>query len=113
MITELLVDAFAVQSAVYAVPRADHQLHIEGVPPSIWKSIPYNRAGKNQEDLQDLAWQGLTFFPQYGTLWLLVRDTNIEESSCLLLLLLFSQEPPYYEALNWLQFAYTEYLLGV
>ena len=103
---------FAVRSSIYAVPRADHKVHVEGVTPSLCKSMPCERVRKLQEDRQNLACRGLTFVSPVGASHLLGRGTNIAEASCFLFPLLSSWNSPYDEALNWLQFAYMSGRMG-
>ena len=59
----------------------------------------------------DLACRGLTFVPPDCVSWLLQRDLdrplNIFEVSKGLFPLLTGQWPPFKEAIDWLQFAYT------
>ena len=55
LVKELLVDAFAVWRAACAIPRADHNVHVEGPPPPHWKFMPCKRVGKLHEDAQDLT----------------------------------------------------------
>ena len=46
-VTEIPVEYFKVQNAVCAVLSYYHLVHVEGIPPSIWKMIPCKRAGKH------------------------------------------------------------------
>ena len=43
-ITEILVASFAALRVVSAVSREDHRVHLEGVPPSVWQTMPCERA---------------------------------------------------------------------
>ena len=90
LVADILGEAFAVWGAVRAALRDDHQVHVEGVPPPLWQSMPCERAGKLQEDGRDLAFQGLTFVPPDGASGFLGRGANIYEASRLLFPLLAS-----------------------
>ena len=48
-ITKIPVAAFAALRAVSAVSWEDHQVHLEGAPPSGWQTMPCERAS-NKED---------------------------------------------------------------
>ena len=52
--------SFAALRAVSAVSREDHRVHLEGVPPSGWQTMPCERAN-HKEDGQILCCRGLTF----------------------------------------------------
>ena len=83
--TEIPVDTFTVRLSVCSLPRADHHVHVEGFPLPRWQLIPCERAGKIQEDTQDLSCWDLTFLTLDGT-----PGANIVEASCLLLPMLSS-----------------------
>ena len=44
-ITEIPVASFVALRAVSAVSREDHRVHLEGVPPSGWQTMPCERVG--------------------------------------------------------------------
>ena len=85
---------------------------MEGSPLTRWQLMPFERAGKLQEEVQDLAFQGLTLVPPDRAYQLLGRCSNISKASRLLFPLLSSRAPPYDEALNWLKFAYAGDRMG-
>ena len=74
--------------------------------------MPREREVKHQEDAQGLACRGLKFLPPDGASYLLGRDANIYEASCLLLTLLSSHVPPYDKVMDWIQLSYTRDWLG-
>ena len=47
--TEIPIASFVVCRAVCDVLRENHLVHVEIIPPSIWQTIPYTRAGKHVE----------------------------------------------------------------
>ena len=54
-----------------AVPRADHVIHLEGVTPLIWKSMPCKMVVKLLDKGRNLSCLGLTFVPLEGVSLLL------------------------------------------
>ena len=69
--------------------------------------MTYEWAGKLQGDSHKMACWGINFVPPDGTSCLLGQIFNIDDTRKVLFQLLYSQAPPYKEALNWIQFAYT------
>ena len=61
-ITEIPVVSFAARRGVSTVPREDHNVHLEGVSPSSWRTTPCKRANYKSEG-RNLACWGLTFLP--------------------------------------------------
>ena len=68
--TEILVASFVVQSAVGVIQREYQIFHVEGISPSRWQAMPYERVGKNMESPY-LACRGINFFPPEGASCLL------------------------------------------
>ena len=68
--------------------------------------MPCKRAGKNT-GIKDLYCRERTFLPLDGASCLLGLYVNISDASHLLFPLISSCAPPFYEALDCLQFAYT------
>ena len=81
-------------------------VHVEGVPPLDWQTMPCNSVGRKEDDGY-LACRGLDFLYPDMSARLLVSPWNIAEAYQLIFALLTSQAPPYEEALDWLQFSYT------
>ena len=77
----------------------------EGSPSTLLSVDSVQEGGKIQKNVWDLACQGLNLLTLDGASFLLGRDDNIAEASCLLIPLLASQALPYDKVLNWLQFA--------
>ena len=105
-IKEISVASFAALRAVSAVYREDHRVYLEGVPPSGWKTMPYERAN-HKEDGRTLSCRGLTFLPPDAAAPLFHLEGSVGEFSKQLFPLLAGREPSYEEALYWLQFAST------
>ena len=59
-ITNIPVASFGALHAVSTVSRDDHRVHLEGVRPSGWQTMPCDRASSNEE-VRSLFWQGLAF----------------------------------------------------
>ena len=77
--------------------------------------MPYEREGKLLEGGRYLACHGLTLVPPYCAARIIgaeEQDLNIMTVSQELFPLLTGQAPPFEEALNWLQFAYTADRMG-
>ena len=100
-IANIPVDSLLVQCAFSAVPREDHVVHIEEIPPLEWQTMPCEMAG-SKEYGQDLSCRGLTFLPLDAATCLLGAPRNMAEASQILSPLLVSRAPPYKEALDWL-----------
>ena len=98
--------SFGERFSVSTMSRDDHQVHLEGVPPSSWKTKPFKRAIDKGEG-RSLSFQGLTFFPTDAYAHLFHLGGSVGEFSKLLFFLLANREPPYKEALDWLHFAFT------
>ena len=45
-VVEIPVEAFMVRRSIRSVPQADHVIHLEGVAPPVWKSMPCEMAVK-------------------------------------------------------------------
>ena len=105
-ITEVPVASFAALRAVSAVSREDHQVHLEGVPPSGWHMMPCERVN-HKEDGRSLSCWGLTFLPPDAAAPLFHLEGSVGEFSKELFPLLAGREPFFEEALDWLQFAFT------
>ena len=101
-IADIPVAFLAVRRAVSAILREDHMVHVEGIPPSYWQTMPCKRA-RRKENGRDLACRGLTFLPPDAPARLLGAPRNIAEASQLLFPLLAGRVPPQEEALDWLQ----------
>ena len=108
------MDSFGVRRrSVHAVSRADHVSHLEGVTPSVWQATPCARVVKAAEGVNDLAYRrGITFITPYGAARLLDTSHNIAEVRQVLFPLLAGWAPPFEEALDWIQFAYTADRMG-
>ena len=105
-ITEILVASFGALRAVNVISRDNHRVHLEGFPPSGLQTMPCKRAS-SKEERQSLSCQGLIFLPPDAASPLFFLDGSAGAFSKELSPLLADQEPPYEEALNWLQFAFT------
>ena len=81
-------------------------VHVEGILPSEWQTTPCKRMGRKKDGC-NLACQGITFLPPDTAARLLGSPRNIAEASQTIPPLLSGRAPPYEEALEWLQFAYT------
>ena len=77
IVLDLPMDDFAVRRSVYAVLRADHVSHLEGVTPYVWKSMPCNRSVKLSYGKRDLSCRGMTFVPPDGDSVFLDSTPNI------------------------------------
>ena len=104
--------AFAAWRTVCAVPRFDHVIHLGGISTLDWNTKPYERAAKPAgTEYLDLDFWGLTFVPPDCASWLLQWEVdgslNVFKASTDLFPLIMGREPPFEEALDWLQFTYT------
>ena len=106
-VTEIPVNTFAVRRAIRTEPQADHHVHVEGYPMTCCQSMSCEMTGNIQEDAQDLAFWGMTFFPPGSDSCLLGQGANITEASCLPPPLIASKLPTYDKVLDWIQFYYT------
>ena len=85
-IDDIPVVSLMVWCAISAVPREDHVVHVEGIPPSNFQIMSCKRAGR-KEDRRDLAFQGLAFLPPDVEACLLGAPQNIAEAYQLIFLL--------------------------
>ena len=109
---EIPHEAFAARRSVCAVTQVDHVTHLGGIYLPNWQTKPRKRAEKTAgTEYFDLDLRGLTFVPLDCAAWMLQREVgaplNVFGASKSLSPLLTGQDPPFEEALNWLQFAYT------
>ena len=105
-ITNIPVASFAALRAVSALSREDHRVHLEGPPPSGWRTAPCGRAS-NKEEGRSLSCQGLTILPPDATASLFHLEGSVGKFSKELFPLLAGRDPSYEEALDWIQFAFT------
>ena len=112
LVTEIPNKAFTSRCSVHAVPRVDNVNHLGGISTLDWHTKPCERDVKSAgTEYVELACQGLTFIPQDCASWLLRREPdgplNVFKALAGLFPLLTVREPPFGEALDWLQFTYT------
>ena len=69
--------------------------------------MPCKRAVNLSAKVHNLLLRGMTFVPPYGASRLLLPSHTIEEVIHMLFLLLDGWVPPFKEALDWMQSAYT------
>ena len=108
----LPVDTFSVRRSMRAVPRADHISHLEGVSPSDWQAMLYNRVRKEAEGGRNLYFLVITFVTPDSASHLIDASRNIVDVGQFLFPILVSWAPPFEETLDWLQFVYTVYRTG-
>ena len=116
-VVEIPVKALSARRSVGPLPRVEHVTHLWGVSALNCQTNPCERAVKSAgTEYVDLAFRGLTFIPLDYAPWLLRRDAyrplNIIEALTGLFPLLTGREPPFEEAIDLMQFAYTTDLAG-
>ena len=110
-------EAFAAWHSIRAGPQVDHVTRLGRISPLDWQTKLCKRASKSAEtEYVDLSFRGLTFVPPDYAPWILWREAdrplNVFEASTGLFPLITSQEPPFEESLDWLQFAHTADQVG-
>ena len=105
-ITKISVDSFGAQRALSVVSQDDHHVHLEGAPPSVSQTTPCERESGKGEG-QSLSCWGLAFLPPDADAPLFHLEGSVSEFSKIIFTLLAYQEPPYKEALDWIQFSFT------
>ena len=94
------------------MPQVDHVTRLGGIPQLDWQTKSCKRATESAgTDYVDLDCQGLTFVPSDCASRIIWREAdrplNVFEALTGLFPLLTGREPPFEEALDWLQFTYT------
>ena len=112
LVVDIPHEAFSAQRSVLSIPPVDHVTHLGGVSPPYWQKNPCKRVGKTAGTYYfDLDLRGLTFVTPDFAAWLLEWEVdgplNVLEALKGLLPLITGREPPFEEALDFLQFAYT------
>ena len=93
---------FVALRAVSAVSWEDHQVHLEGAPPSVWQTMPCKRVS-HKEDGRSLSCWGLTFPSPDAAAPFFHLEGSVGKFSKELFPLLVGREPSYEEDLDWLQ----------
>ena len=105
-ITEISVDSFVARHVISAVLQEYHRVHLEVVPPSVWRMTPYKRASGKGEG-RNLSRQGLTFLPPDAFVPLICLKWSMVDFSHKFFPRLAGRKPTYDVALDWIQFAFT------
>ena len=75
-ITEISVDSFVARHVISAVLQEYHRVHLEVVPPSVWRMTPYKRASGKGEGRNLSCW-GITFSPLDASVPLLLLEGSV------------------------------------
>ena len=102
---DILMEAFAVQYTVHAMPGANNIIQL-GAPPLIdWKSNTCKQEGKRTTNSHNLACLELKFMTSDLSDTLLEEpDLSIMSTNKVILPLLGGRAPAFEEAIEWLQF---------